>query len=149
MWADPQDGSGHLVLEVWKSDLVDYFVWLLKKDIADLKEKGSAESDSRARELEHRVEKLKSKAYWKWYANELQKYCQFRNLKTQRETSLPEELEHARCLRTWQSFDHCIWRACQEKPAQPRVAKEQDFLEQVKRGAWCLAGATRSPGGDS
>ena len=139
----------HRILEVWRSDLVDYFQWLLKKDIAEVEEVGKPEEVSRAAELKERLENLQKSHYYKWFGQELQKYCQFRNLKTQRETSLSPFLEHARCVRTWQSFDYNIWRACLEKTEKPRVAAEDKFLEQVRRGIWSWAGATRYPGGGS
>ena len=121
-------------LQVWKQDLVDYFIWLLKKDIVQLQEAGSPAQRSRAAELQDRLEKLKNTGYYKWYMQELQKHCQFRTLKTQRETALSPFLEHARCLRTWQSWDYNLWRACLDKTETSRVAMEGTFLEQVRSG---------------
>ena len=124
---------------------MDYFQWLLKKDLLELRERDTPESRSRAAELEDRLEHLKKPAYYKWFAGELQKFCQFRNLKTQRETNLGPFLEHARAVRTWQSFDYNVWRACLEKPEKPRVAKEEEFLEQVRRGDLVLGWSDQVP----
>ena len=93
-------------LEVWKRDLVDFFIWLLKKDRATLEAQGSPESLCRAAELKGRLAKLLKKDYIHWYGDELQRFCQFRLLEAQRETSLGPFLEHARALRTWQAFDY-------------------------------------------
>ena len=112
----------HLILQVWRVDLVDYFSWLLKKDIVQLQQAGRPEQKSRAAELEERLGNLKKPAYHKWYGGDLQKHCQFRSLKIQRETSLSPFLEHARCMRTWQSFDYNLWRACLQETEKARVA---------------------------
>ena len=87
-----------------------------------LEAKGSPEALCRAAELKDRLGKLQTPSYSKWYGDELQRFCRFRLLKSQRETSLSPFLEHARALRTWQSFDYNLWRACLENPEQPRVA---------------------------
>ena len=91
---------------------MDYFSWLLKKDVVTLEEKGSPDALSRAAELKGRLEKLLTRAYQKWYGDELQRFCQFRLLKSQRETALSPFLEHARAVKTWQSFDYNLWSAC-------------------------------------
>ena len=132
-------------LEVWKRDLVDYFSWLLKQDVATLEAQGSPESQCRSAELKARLEKLQKKPYHCWYGDELQRFCRFRNLKSQRETSLNPFLEHARCLRTWQSFDYNLWRACLKNPEQPRVAAEELFLEQVEAGNLVLGWSDAVP----
>ena len=50
-------------LEVWKRDLVDYSVWLLKKDVVTLEAKGSPEAQCRAAELKDRLGKLEKHSY--------------------------------------------------------------------------------------
>ena len=84
------------------------------------------------------MEKLKKKDYCRWYGSELQRYCGFRLLKSQRETALSPFLEHARAVRTWQSFDYNLWRACLQKPSLPRAAAEALFLQQVLAGELVL-----------
>jgi len=124
---------------------VDHFAWLLEKDTVVLKETNTSEADARAAELQHRLEKLQHTVYRRWFADELQRFCQFRLLKSQRETSLTPALEHARCLRTWQSFDYNLWRACLEKPEKARVAVEAKFLEQVRCGDLVLGWSDQVP----
>ena len=132
-------------LEVWKRDLVDYFIWMVKKDVVTLEDKGSPEALCRAAELKDRLEKLQKKPYHNWYGDELQRFCKFRLLKSQRETSLSPFLEHARAVRTWQSFDYNLWRACQLTPDLPRVVAEELFLEQVKAGKLVLGWSDAVP----
>ena len=122
------------IREVWKRDLVEYYQWLQKKDILQMEDEGSPEALCRAAELRGRQEKLQAPAYCLWYGDELQRFCRFRLLKSQRETSLSPFLEHARALRTWQSFDYNLWRASLKSPEQPRVAAEELFLKQVQAG---------------
>ena len=138
-------GTRHLTLEVWKTDLLDYFTWLLKKDIVLLKESDKPEEQARTAELQQRLKHMEKPGYYKWYGLELQKYCQLRNLKTQRETALTPFQEHARCLKTWQSLDYNIWRACLEETETPRVAVEAKFLEQVRRGDLVLGWSDQVP----
>ena len=133
------------IREVWKRDLVDYFLWFLKKDVVHLEAEGSPEPLCRAAELKDREVKLLSKSYFNWYADELQRFCRFRLLKSQRETSLSPFLEHARALRTWQSFDYNLWRASLQKPEQPRVAAEELFLQQVRAGNLVLGWSDAVP----
>ena len=135
----------HLNPEVWKSDLVDYFQWLLKEDIVQLKESVKAEEKARAAELEQRLANLQTPGYQKWYGLQLQKHCQFRNLKTQRETALTSFQELARCLKTWQNFDYNIWRAWLDTTEKPRVAVEAKFLEQVRSGNLVLGWSDQVP----
>ena len=56
----------HQTLEVWKSDLVDYFAWLLGKDILELQKTNKPEERARAAELQERPENLKKPDYSKW-----------------------------------------------------------------------------------
>ena len=124
---------------------MDHFVWLVEKDVLELKKTNTPEANARAAELQQRLEKLQTLTYRRWYADELQRFCQFRLLKTQRETSLSPFLEHARCVRTWQSFDYNLWRACLETPEKPRVAVEAKFLEQVRSGGLVLGWSDQVP----
>ena len=51
-------------LEVWKRDLVDYFIWMAKKDVATLEaNKGSPGALCRAAELKDRLGKLEKHSY--------------------------------------------------------------------------------------
>ena len=111
----------------------------------ELEKTNTPEAKARAAELQSRLEKLQKPGYRNWYADELQRFCQFRLLKSQRETSLTPFLEHARCLRTWQSFDYNMWRACLETPERPRVAVETKFLEQVRKGDLVLGWSDQVP----
>ena len=137
--------ASRLCLEVWKQDLVDYFCWLLQGDGAELDLKDTPGSLARSAELKHRLLKLQSRSYHQWYGDELQRYCRFRLLKSQRETALSPFQEHARAVRTWQSFDWNLWRACLEIPPEPRVAAEDLFLEQVRAGNLVLGWSDAVP----
>ena len=110
-----------------------------------LERMGDPESVARASELQKRLKRLKNPGYLKWYQSELQRYCGFRNLKSQRETALSPFLEHARCLKIWQSFGYNLWSACLEKPEKPRVAAERQFLEQVRSGNLVLGWSDQVP----
>ena len=124
---------------------MEYFVWLLQKDIITLEAQAGTEQLCRAAELKGRLLKLQTKPYFSWYGEELQRFCRFRLLKSQRETSLGAFAEHARAVRTWQSFDYNLWRACLEKPEQPRVAAEERFLQQVLAGKLVLGWSDAVP----
>ena len=125
---------------------MDHFSWLLQQDIQDLQKTDTPEAAARAAELQTRLKSLLKPEYRGWYADELQKFCQFRLLKTQRETALTPFLEHARCLKTWRSFDYNLWRACLETPdGSSRVAVESKFLEQVRAGNLVLGWSDQVP----